>query len=91
MNLCYRVSNNTLRRKRKVTSIKTFKCECGNKDQSKFITASDGEIVCGKCGAVIDQVELKNTDDKEGEIECWDGELDLCRNLLEERVSKKGW
>lgn len=72
-----------------MTSIKTLKCECGNKDQSKFITASDGEIVCGKCGAVIDQVELKNTEDKEGEIECWDGELDLCRNLLEERVSRE--
>ncbi|MCW4043393.1 MAG: hypothetical protein NWE90_06685 [Candidatus Bathyarchaeota archaeon] len=80
-----------MRTKRKMTTIKTLKCECGNKDQSKFITASDGEIVCGKCGAVIDQVELKNTDDREGEIECWDGELDLCRNLLEERVSKKGW
>jgi hypothetical protein len=91
VDLCYRIFDNIFRRKQKLVTLKTLKCECGNKDQSKFITASDGEIVCGKCGAVIDQVELKNNDDREGEIECWNGELDLCRNLLEERVSKKGW
>jgi hypothetical protein len=70
---------------------KPLKCECGNKDQSKFITASDGEIVCGKCGTVIGQVELKISSDRDGEVECWDGELDLCRKLLEDRVSKEGW
>ena len=74
-----------------MTLIKTLKCECGNKDQSKFITASDGEIVCGKCGAVIGQVELKISSDRGEEIECWDGELDLCRKLLEDRVSREGW
>jgi hypothetical protein len=90
VDLFYNTSNDILRRN-KLTIIKILKCECGNKDQSMFFTASDGEIVCGKCGAVIDQIEIKNTDDGEGEIECWDGELDLCRNLLEERVSKNGW
>ncbi len=71
-------------------TLRTLKCECGNKDQSKFITASDGEIVCGKCGSVIGQIELKSNE-KDGEIECWDGELDLCRKLLEDRVSREGW
>ena len=74
-----------------MTITRALKCECGNKDQSKFITASDGEIVCKKCGTVIGQVESKISSDKDGEIECWDGELDLCRNLLDDRVSKEGW
>ena len=74
-----------------MTFTKALKCECGNKDQSKFITASDGEIVCKKCGTVIGQVELKTSGDKDVEVESWDGELDLCRKLLEDRVSKEGW
>lgn len=69
---------------------KVWKCECGNQDQKKIITASDGEVVCGKCGTVLGQVkpDLEGSKDK---AESWDGETDLCRKILEDRVSKKGW
>jgi len=69
---------------------KVWKCECGNEDQAAIITASDGEIVCGKCGTVLGEVNMKNAESEE-QTESWDGELDLCRSILEERVSRKGW
>jgi hypothetical protein len=75
----------------KLKKVKIWKCECGNEDQSKIITASDGEVVCGKCGIVLSEVSTKKVEDSEDQIDRWDGQLDLCRNLLEERVSRKGW
>ncbi|MBS7623509.1 hypothetical protein KEJ39_07550 [Candidatus Bathyarchaeota archaeon] len=72
-------------------SIQRFwRCECGNEDQAKIIFASDGEVVCGKCGTVLGEVKTKKTEYDE-EAEGWDGELDLCRSILEDRVSKRGW
>lgn len=69
---------------------KVWKCECGNEDQAKIIVASDGEVVCGRCGTVLGEVQTKKTESDE-QPDSWDGELDLYRNILEERVSKKGW
>jgi transcription initiation factor TFIIIB Brf1 subunit/transcription initiation factor TFIIB len=67
-----------------------WKCECGNEDQAKIVTASDGEVVCGKCGTVLGQVAP--TKDEAGEqVDAWDEQADLCRKILEQRVSKKGW
>lgn len=75
----------------KLRAVKIWKCECGNQDQSRIITASDGEVVCGKCGIVLGAVVPKRSEKSEDQIDTWDGQLDLCRNLLEERVSRKGW
>jgi transcription initiation factor TFIIIB Brf1 subunit/transcription initiation factor TFIIB len=70
-------------------TLKTWKCECGNEDQRKIIIAADGEVVCEKCGTVLGQVKIKSV--SEEQIDRWDGEADLCRTLLEEHVSKRGW
>jgi len=74
----------------RLNNYKVWKCECGNEDQAKIIVASDGEVVCGKCGTVLGEVKTKKTESDE-QADAWSGELDLCRNILEERVSKKGW
>ena len=68
---------------------KIWKCACGNEDQNKIIIALDGEVVCGKCATVLGEipVSLDNREQTEG----WNEEADLCRKILEERVSKKGW
>ena len=70
--------------------LKIWKCECGNEDQAKIITALDGEVVCGVCGTVLGEVKVileKSTE----QAESWSAEADLCRKILEDRVSKKGW
>jgi uncharacterized Zn finger protein (UPF0148 family) len=69
---------------------KIWKCECGNEDQAKIVTASDGEVVCAKCGTVLGQVAQVKEDSSE-QPESWDEQADLNRKILEERVSKKGW
>ncbi len=69
---------------------KIWKCDCGNDDQGKIITALDGEVVCGKCGTVLGEVSV-SLDKHEQQTEGWNEEADLCRRILEERVSKKGW
>ncbi|MEM2942474.1 MAG: hypothetical protein QXT81_03530 [Candidatus Bathyarchaeia archaeon] len=69
---------------------RVWRCECGNEDQAKIIFASDGEVVCGKCGTVLGEVETKKTE-RDEQVDGWDGELDLCRSILEDRVSKRGW
>jgi len=69
---------------------RVWKCECGNEDQAKIVTAPDGEIVRGKCGTVLGQVTRVNEDPTE-HGESWDEEADLCRKILEDRVSRKGW
>jgi len=69
---------------------KIWRCKCGNKDQDKIVTASDGEIVCARCGTVLDQIILDSMQSHE-DAEKWDEEADLCRKILEDRVSKRGW
>jgi transcription initiation factor TFIIIB Brf1 subunit/transcription initiation factor TFIIB len=69
---------------------KLWRCECGNEDQAQIVTASDGEVVCGKCGTVLGQVARVKEDSAE-QVEGWDEDADLCRKILEERVSRKGW
>jgi uncharacterized Zn finger protein (UPF0148 family) len=69
---------------------RVWKCECGNEDQAMIIFASDGEVVCGKCGTVLGEVKMNKTE-YDDEADGWDGELDLCRNILEDCVSKRGW
>jgi hypothetical protein len=32
-----------------------------------------------------------NKTEYDDEADGWDGELDLCRNILEDCVSKRGW
>lgn len=71
-------------------SKKIWKCECGNEDQIKIIFASDGEVVCRKCGTVLGEFMPKSEESKDQADE-WDWESDLCRKILEERVSKQGW
>jgi len=71
-------------------TVDIWKCECGNQNQSKIITALDGEVVCGRCGTVLGQVAPQKSNAEE-QVDSWDGELDLCRKLLEDHVSKKGW
>jgi len=51
----------------------------------------DGEVVCEKCGTVLGQVVSEKSEGPEEHVDSWDGEADLCRKILEERVSKKGW
>jgi hypothetical protein len=68
---------------------KIWKCDCGNEDQSKIIIALDGEVVCGKCATVLGEVSVSI--EKNEQTEAWNEEADLCRKILEERVSKKGW
>jgi transcription initiation factor TFIIIB Brf1 subunit/transcription initiation factor TFIIB len=75
----------------KLKTVKIWKCECGNQDQTNIILAPDGEVVCGKCGIVLGEVATKKSENFEEEADSWDGEADLCRKLLEDRVSKKGW
>ena len=70
-------------------TLKVWECDCGNRVQAKFIVASDGEFVCSRCGAVLGRV-FRPVEDEEN-IECWDGEMDQCRNLLEKHVGEKGW
>jgi transcription initiation factor TFIIIB Brf1 subunit/transcription initiation factor TFIIB len=69
---------------------KIWKCDCGNEDQAKIITALDGEVVCGECGTVLGQVMI-DLDKRQDQTDSWDAEADLCRKMLEDRVSKKGW
>jgi hypothetical protein len=69
---------------------KIWKCDCGNDDQTKIIFTFDGEVVCGKCATVLGQYQLKSEENKD-EIDPWDAQADLCRKILEDRVSKKGW
>jgi hypothetical protein len=69
---------------------KIWKCECGNEDQAKIVTASDGEVVCANRGTVLGQVARVREDSAE-RPEGWDEQADLNRKILEERVSKKGW
>jgi transcription initiation factor TFIIIB Brf1 subunit/transcription initiation factor TFIIB len=69
---------------------KIWKCECGNEDQAKIIIASDGEVVCEKCGTVLDHVPTRPERGQE-DIDSWDAESDLYRKILEDRVSKRGW
>jgi hypothetical protein len=66
-----------------------WKCECGNEDQAKIVTPPDGEVVCGICGMVLGQLQIK--EERGEQPDRWDEEADLCRKILEERVSKKGW
>jgi len=70
---------------------KVWKCECGNEDQAKIVTPSDGEVVCGECGTVLGQVVQVKKEAQEQQAHSWDEEADLCRKILEDRVSKKGW
>ncbi len=69
---------------------KIWKCECGNEDQAKIVIASDGEVVCEKCGTVLDHV-ASPVERRQEPVEYWDAESDLHRKLLEDRVSRKGW
>ncbi len=65
-----------------------LKCECGNEDQTKIVTASNGEVICLKCGAVLGRVVQESKEHQEqndGRI----GEADNCRKILEDCVSKK--
>ncbi len=71
-------------------SKRIWKCICGNEDQTRIIFASDGEVICGKCAAVLGHFVPKAEENKD-EIDPWDPEADLCRKILEDRVSKKGW
>ena len=71
-------------------SKRVWRCACGNKDQRKVITALDGEVVCQECGTVLGRVRVEVEEQPE-HAEGWDAEADLCRKILEERVSKKGW
>ena len=68
---------------------KIWKCECGNDDQARIVTPPDGEIICGQCGTVLGHVEVR--EESRERADRWDEEADLCRKILEERVSKKGW
>jgi uncharacterized Zn finger protein (UPF0148 family) len=70
-------------------NLKIWKCECGNEDQARIMFASDGEVVCGKCGTVLG--EFHKSEEKQDQTEEWDGKADLCRKILEDRVSKRGW
>ena len=69
---------------------KIWKCDCGNEDQTRIIFSSDGEVICGKCGTVLGQY-IPESEDSKDETDSWDAEADLCRKVLEDRVSKKGW
>ena len=69
---------------------KIWKCDCGNQEQTRIITALDGEVVCGVCGTVLGQVNTE-LEEPQDQPETWNGETDLCRKILEDRVSKKGW
>ena len=75
----------------RLKKVKIWECECGNKDQTNIIVAADGEVVCGKCGTVLGEVARKESGKLEEEVDSWDGEADLNRKILEDRVSKKGW
>jgi hypothetical protein len=75
----------------KLRKVNVWKCECGNQDQTSIIVAADGEVVCGKCGTVLGEVGLEKPENLAEEADNWDGEADLCRKLLEDHVSRKGW
>ena len=85
------IQNTTASKVVGMKSVKIWECDCGNKDQAKIITAMDGEVVCGKCGTVLGEVMPDKSEDPQEQVDSWDGEADLCRKLLEDRVSKKGW
>jgi len=70
------------------THLKIWECDCGNKDQAKIITALDGEVVCGICGTVLGEVRVAPQRSAE-QVEGWSAEADLCRKILEDRVSRK--
>jgi hypothetical protein len=48
-------------------TLKVWECDCGNRVQAKFIVASDGEFVCGRCGAVLGRVFRPVEDEEKGE------------------------
>ena len=66
-----------------------WKCECGNEDQGKILTAADGEVVCAICGAVLGCVA--RAEEEPEQTDSWDPDADACRKILEDRVSKRGW
>jgi len=70
---------------------KVWKCECGNKDQTRIVTSPDGEVICGKCGTVLGHVAEVREEAQEQQADSWDEETDRCRKILEDRVIKKGW
>lgn len=71
---------------------KIWRCECGNEDQIKIVTASDGEVICQECGTVLGEVASEEKgEDREDPVDSWDAEADTCRKILEARVSRKGW
>ena len=72
------------------TRTKICKCECGNEDQAKIVTPPDGEVICAECGTVLGRVSEVKEEARE-RTESWDEEADLCRKILEDRVSKKRW
>jgi hypothetical protein len=67
-----------------------LECDCGNDDATQIITAPDGEIVCSICGLVLGNT-MKIEKEYQDEIEGWSGEADLRRQILENRVSRRGW
>jgi hypothetical protein len=78
------VKESALKRARKI-----WKCDCGNEDQGRIIIALDGEVVCGVCATVLGEVPVSL--EKQEQTEGWNEDADLCRKILEERVSRKGW
>jgi hypothetical protein len=74
----------------KKMDIENWECECGSDDTTQIITAPDGEVVCSVCGLVLDHT-IKRENESQDEIEGWNGEADLRRQILENRVSRKGW
>lgn len=70
---------------------KAWRCECGNEDQTRVITASDGEVICRECGTVLGEVLSEGRDeDQADQVDGWDADADACRKILEARVSRKG-
>jgi transcription initiation factor TFIIIB Brf1 subunit/transcription initiation factor TFIIB len=65
---------------------------CGNKDLKSIIVASNGEIVCRKCGTVLGRIstpaqsEVTETTGDQGRESSCDGE-----RTLEDHVSRYGW
>ncbi len=78
------MKESALKRARKI-----WKCDCGNEDQGRIIIALDGEVVCGVCATVLGEVPVPL--EKQEQAEGWNEEADLCRKILEEHVSRKGW
>jgi transcription initiation factor TFIIIB Brf1 subunit/transcription initiation factor TFIIB len=61
---------------------------CGNKDLKSIIVASNGEIVCRKCGTVLGRTSIP------AQSEVADGARDQAcdgERTLEDHVSRYGW